>query len=98
MIGPVILQIVLIVLNAIFASAETAMVSSNTTRIEHLASEGDKRAKRLLTLTANPSRFLSTVQVTITLAGFLGSAFAAEKTQPRHGFLVDRIWMGRVKW
>ena len=91
MIGPIILQIVLIILNAIFASAETAMVSSNTTRIEHLASEGDKRAKRLLALTANPSRFLSTVQVTITLAGFLGSAFAAENfADPLVDFLLAR--------
>lgn len=78
MIGAIILQIVLIALNSVFASAETAMISSNATRIEHLAADGDKRAKRLLALTANPSRFLSTVQVSITLAGFLGSAYAAD--------------------
>ncbi len=78
MIGAVILQVVLIALNAIFASAETAMISSNAARVEHLASDGDKRAKKLLSLTSNPSRFLSTVQVAITLAGFLGSAYAAD--------------------
>lgn len=78
MLGAILLQIILIVLNAIFASAETAMISSNAARIEHLAGEGDKGAKRLLSLTANPSRFLSTVQVAITLAGFLGSAYAAD--------------------
>ncbi|MBO5248004.1 MAG: HlyC/CorC family transporter [Clostridia bacterium] len=78
MLSAILLQIVLIALNAIFASAETAMISSNAARIEHLAADGDKRAKRLLSLTANPSRFLSTVQVAITLAGFLGSAYAAE--------------------
>lgn len=78
MIGALLLQVVLIALNAIFASAETAIISSNAARIEHLAGEGDKRAKRLMSLTANPSRFLSTVQVAITLAGFLGSAYAAD--------------------
>ncbi len=90
MFGAVILQIVLIALNAIFASAETAMISSNAARIEHLAAEGDKRAKRLLTLTANPSRFLSTVQVAITLAGFLGSAYAADNfAEPLVGLLLS---------
>lgn len=78
MLAALLLQIVLIGLNSIFASAETAIISSNAARIEHLAADGDKRAKRLLILTANPSRFLSTVQVAITLAGFLGSAFAAD--------------------
>ena len=78
MIGAILLQIILISLNAIFAGAETSIISSNAARIEHLAADGDKRAKRLLTLTGNPSRFLSTVQVSITLAGFLGSAYAAE--------------------
>lgn len=78
MLGAILLQIVLILLNAVFASAETAMISSNSARIEHLAGEGDKGAKRLLSLTSNPSRFLSTVQVAITLAGFLGSAYAAD--------------------
>ncbi len=78
MFGAIVLQIILIALNAIFASAETAMISSNAARIEHLAADGDKRAKRLLSLTENPSRFLSTVQVAITLAGFLGSAYAAD--------------------
>lgn len=78
MLAALLLQVVLIGLNAIFASAETAIISSNAARIEHLAADGDKRAKRLLTLTGNPSRFLSTVQVAITLAGFLGSAFAAD--------------------
>ncbi len=90
MIFAILLQIVLIVLNAIFASAETAMISSNAARIEHLATEGDKRAKRLLSLTANPSRFLSTVQVAITLAGFLGSAYAADNfAEPLVGLLLS---------
>ena len=77
-IGPIILQIVLIALNAIFASAEIAVVSMGETKIEKLAEEGNKKAKKLKKLTAKSSKFLATIQVAITLAGFLGSAFAAE--------------------
>lgn len=78
MLGAVILQIVLIVLNAIFASAEIAVISMGSAKIESLAESGDKRAKKLLNLSANPSKFLSTIQVAITLAGLLGSAYAAD--------------------
>ena len=77
-IGPIILQIVLIALNAIFASAEIAVVSMGETKIERLAEEGNKKAKKLKKLTAQSSKFLATIQVAITLAGFLGSAFAAD--------------------
>ena len=76
--GPIILQIILITLNAIFASAEIAVVSMGETKIEKLAEEGNKKAKKLKKLTSQSSRFLATIQVAITLAGFLGSAFAAE--------------------
>lgn len=72
------LQVVLIALNAVFACAEIAVVSANDVKIEKLAKEGDKRAKKLVSLTEQPSKFLSTIQVAITLSGFLGSAFAAE--------------------
>ena len=72
------LQIALIALNAIFACAEIAVISMNDVKLEKLASQGDKRAKRLVKLTSQPARFLSTIQVAITLSGFLGSAFAAE--------------------
>ena len=77
-IGPLILQVVLIALNAIFASAEIAVISMNDTKLQKMAKEGDARAKRLVTLTEQPTKFLSTIQVAITLAGLLGSAFAAE--------------------
>lgn len=72
------LQIVLIALNAIFACAEIAVISTNTVKLEQLAAKGDRRAKRLLKLTNQPARFLATIQVAITLSGFLGSAFAAD--------------------
>ena len=76
--GPLILQVVLIALNAIFASAEIAVISMNDTKLQKMAKEGDARAKRLVALTEQPTKFLSTIQVAITLAGLLGSAFAAE--------------------
>lgn len=71
-------QVVLIALNAIFACAEIAVLSINETKLERMAEQGDKRAKRLFRLTREPAKFLATIQVAITLSGFLGSAFAAE--------------------
>ena len=80
------LQIALIALNAIFACAEIAVISMNDTKLAKLAAEGDKRAVRLARLTNQPARFLATIQVAITLSGFLGSAFAAENFA---GMLAD---------
>ena len=77
-IWPIILQIILIALNAVFACAEIAVISMNDTKLEKLAAEGDKRAVTLSKLTAVPAKFLATIQVAITLSGFLGSAFAAD--------------------
>ena len=74
----IVLQIVLIMLNAIFASAEIAVISMNDAKLAKLASEGNKRAVRLAALTSQPARFLATIQVAITLSGFMGSAFAAD--------------------
>lgn len=78
LLGPILLQIVLIVINAIFASAEIAVISMNENKMAKMAAEGDKRAVRLSKLTLQPSYFLSIIQVGITLAGFFGSAFAAD--------------------
>ena len=72
------LQILLIALNAVFASAEIAVLSLNETKLERMAQQGNRRARRLFRLTREPARFLATIQVAITLSGFLGSAFAAE--------------------
>ena len=81
-------QIVLIALNAVFASAEIAVLSLNETKLGRMAEQGNGRAKRLVRLTKEPARFLATIQVAITLSGFLGSAFAADNfSEP----LVD--WM-----
>ncbi len=78
LIGQLLLQVFLIMLNAVFACAEIAVISINDNKIRRLATTGDKRAVRLLALTKNPARFLATIQVGITFAGFLGSAFAAD--------------------
>ena len=78
MIGQIILQIVLIALNAVFACAEVAVISINDVRLEKLAASGNKKALRLKKLTDTPTRFLATIQVAITLAGFIGAAFAAD--------------------
>lgn len=83
MIGQIILQIFLIALNAFFACAETAVISVNDNRLEKLAASGDKRAVRLKKLTASPTRFLSTIKVSVTLAGFIGAAFAADSFASR---------------
>ncbi|HPO03973.1 MAG TPA: hemolysin family protein [Bacillota bacterium] len=67
----------LILINAYFASAEMAIVSVNRNKVKVLAQEGDFKAKLILDFLENPNRFLSTIQVAITLAGFLASASAA---------------------
>ena len=77
-VGSILLQVVLIAVNAVFACAEIAVVSCNDAKLEKMAQEGNKKAAKLFRLTEQPSRFLATIQVVITLSGFLGSAFAAE--------------------
>ena len=74
----ILLQLVLIALNAVFACAEIAVIETKGTKLDKLAEDGNKRAKKLRRMTENPAKFLATIQVAITLAGFLGSAFAAE--------------------
>ena len=82
-------QVVLILLNAFFAASEIAVVSLNGAKLRKMEEEGDKKAGRLLKLVEEPNAFLSTIQVGITLAGFLGSAFAADSFS---GYLVDWIY------
>ena len=78
MLGAIILQVVLICLNAIFAAAEIAVISVNEAKLEKMVEDGNKRAKKLLALTRDSSKVLSTIQVAITLAALLGSAYAAD--------------------
>ncbi len=87
------IQIVLIAINAYFAGTELALVSISEIRLKALADEGDKRAKKLLRLTGKPEKFLSTIQIAITLAGFLGSALAADSfAEPLTAWLYPEGW------
>lgn len=74
----ILLQIFFILLNAFFAGSEIAFLSLNQIKLSKQAEEGDKTAARLLVLVENPNRFLSAIQVAITLSGFLGAAFGTE--------------------
>ena len=81
--GQLLLQGILIFLNAVFACAEIAVLSVNEAKITKLEENGNKKARKLRKLTEQPSKFLSTIQVAITLSGFLGSAFAADNFATR---------------
>ncbi len=77
-IGTVLVLLVLLILsNAFFAMSEIAIISINTNKIKKIAEEGNKKAQSLLKVTSNPSNFLATIQVGVTLSGFLASAIAA---------------------
>ena len=85
------LQIVLIAVNAVFAASEIAVISLNENKLRMQAEEGDKKAAVMLKMMREPSDFLSTIQIAITLAGFLGSAFAADNfSDPIVQWLVDK--------
>lgn len=94
--------VVLILLNAFFAASEIAFISLNDNKIEMMAKEGNKKAKKIEKMLKEPSRFLATIQIGITLAGFLSSAFAsdtfAKKLAPMLHDLVPSItvetWSG----
>lgn len=85
------LQVILILLNAFFAATEIAVISLNTTKLKRMSEEGDKTAGKLVKLVEEPAGFLSTIQIGITLAGFLGSAFAADNFSE---YLVNWIYNG----
>ena len=72
------LLVVLIFMNAFFAASEIAIISLNDSKVKKMAEEGNKRAKQIVKLTAEPSKFLATIQVGVTIAGLLASAVAAE--------------------
>jgi putative hemolysin len=83
--------LILILLNAFFAASEMAVVSSNKTRLSILAEEGNEKAKLLLKLLNEPSRFLATIQVGITLAGFFASASAATTISDKLSVVLDKF-------
>lgn len=78
MISQLIVLTILILINAYFAASEIAFISLNDAKIEKQAKEGNKKAKQIEKMLKTPSKFLATIQIGITLAGFLSSAFASE--------------------
>ncbi|MBQ5832037.1 MAG: DUF21 domain-containing protein, partial [Selenomonadales bacterium] len=81
--GQLLLQLILIFLNAVFACAEIAVLSVNEAKLAKYEGDETRRVRKLRRLTENPSKFLSTIQVAITLSGFLGSAFASDNFASR---------------
>ena len=96
----ILVLLILILLNGFFAASEIAFISLNDAMIEKQAKEGNKKAKSIEKMLKDPSKFLSTIQIGITLAGFLSSAFASEsfarKLAPILNNLVPSI--GIVAW
>ena len=78
MFSQLIVLVILILLNAYFAASEIAFISLNDAKIEKQAKEGNKKAKQIEKMLKEPSKFLATIQIGITLAGFLSSAFASD--------------------
>ena len=81
--GQILLQFVFIAINAIFAATEIALISLNENKLRREADAGDKRAALMLKISETPTTFLSTIQIAITLSGFLGAAFGADNFADR---------------
>ena len=74
----VLLVFLLILINGFFSMSEIALITLNDNKVDKLAGEGNKKAKKIADFTGNSAKFLSTIQIGVTLAGFLASAFAAD--------------------
>lgn len=73
----IVILLILIVVNAFFAASEMALVSINDNKLKMMADGGNKKAQSVQRLLSEPSRFLATIQIGITLSGFLASAYSA---------------------
>lgn len=91
LIGQLLLIVILTFFNAFFAAGEMAIVSVNKTSVEEQANNGNRRAKKILQAINNPNSFLSTIQVAITLAGFLSSASAATSLSSKLEGLIGKF-------
>lgn len=91
MLTQIFVLIILILLNAYFAATEIAFISLNDAKIEKNAKEGDKKAKQILKMLKSPSKFLATIQIGITLAGFLSSAFASDAFADRLAPILNNL-------
>lgn len=88
----IILLVVLIAINAFFAMSEMAVVTLNDSKIKKMAEDGHKKAKKVIKLTERSSSFLSTIQIGVTLAGFLASASASQSFVKLFGdFLIGQL-------
>ena len=91
MVTQIIILGILILLNAFFAATEIAFISLNDAKIEKQAKEGNKKAKTIQGMLKNPSKFLATIQIGITLAGFLSSAFASDAFADNLAPILNKI-------
>lgn len=92
---PLIILIILILVNGLFAMAETAVVSSRKSRLKHRAQHGNKAARVAYKLARNPGRFLATVQIGITVIGILSGAFAEERLAAHVAAWLEPLpWVG----
>lgn len=80
---------IFVLINAFFSATEMAVISLNDNKIRKMSEEGNRNARRVLKFIENPGIFLATIQVGVTLAGFLSSAFAADKFADRLAMAVD---------
>ncbi len=89
----ILLILLLILANGFFAGAEIAIIAARKNRLEQLAEEGDRKARRALELARDPDRFLPTVQVGITLVSTLAAAFGGARLV---SYLA--IWLAASPW
>jgi putative hemolysin len=86
----ILIILLLLLVNAFFAASEMALISLNDNKIKMMAEQGDKKAKLIHRMLSEPSKFLATIQIGITLAGFLSSAFASESFSDRLVYLIQK--------
>ena len=99
MISRLIVLVILIAVNAFFAATEMAFISLNDAKIEKQGKEGNKKAKQIKKMLKEPSRFLATIQIGITFAGFLSSAFAADAFASELAPILENlIPLGLTTW
>jgi putative hemolysin len=91
----VVIILILILLNGVFSMSEIALVSARKARLEHWANKGDEKAKAALKLANSPDKFLSTVQIGITLIGILTGIYSGENLKSDVAGVVSKIEMLR---
>lgn len=91
-----VLLFILVLVNAFFAMSEIAIISLNDNKIEKMAGEGNKKAKKIMRLTSNSSNFLSTIQIGVTLAGFLTSASASQSFATMLANWISGSWLDKI--